>query len=55
MAVGGIEPPGVSKTKTACRRNVEAKATIVIGGRADVVSVGGVRGPRRAYRRVIVD
>ncbi len=31
------------------------KTTIVLGGWADIISVGGMRGPRRAYGRIIVD
>ena len=55
LAMGRIESPSVCKTKTACCRDVKAETTVVIGGGADVVSVGGVGGPRRADGRVVED
>ena len=50
-----VQSSSVGEPKLACCWDVEMEATIVTGWGADVVSIGGVGCPRRAYGRVIVD
>ncbi len=55
LAVGWIQPPRVRESETACGRDIEPEAPVVVIGWANVETSGGVGGPRCTSGWVIED